>query len=80
MGKTITHHEGLWIKYQMAIKNLTQADIAAYAKCTPPMVSHVIHGRKVSANVCLALVKALGYKSLNELIAAYAKEARHEGR
>ncbi|MDR2246070.1 MAG: hypothetical protein LBE17_05265, partial [Treponema sp.] len=48
MGKTIPHREGLWIKYQMALKNLTRAAIAAYAKCTPPMVSPVIHGRKVS--------------------------------
>lgn len=69
MGKTLTHHEGQWIKYQLAVNNLTQADIAARAKCTPPMVSHVIHGRKVSANVSMVLVKALGYKSLEELIA-----------
>ena len=73
MGKTITHREGLWIKYQMALKNLTQADIAAYAKCTQSMVSHVIHGRKVSANVYLALAKALGYKSFGELKAAHDK-------
>jgi transcriptional regulator with XRE-family HTH domain len=71
MGKTITHREGQWIKYQMALKNLVQADIAAYAKCTQAMVSHVLHGRKVSANVSMALVKALGYKSFDDLIAAY---------
>jgi transcriptional regulator with XRE-family HTH domain len=73
MKTRITIREGQWIKYQMALNNLTQADIAAYAKCTPCMVSHVIHGRKVSANVRMALVKALGYKSLEELIAACGK-------
>ncbi|MDR0707945.1 MAG: hypothetical protein LBF60_08760 [Treponema sp.] len=73
MGKTITHREGLWIKYQMSLKNLVQADIAAYAKCTQAMASHVIHGRKVSANVSMALSKALGYKSFDELIAACGK-------
>jgi transcriptional regulator with XRE-family HTH domain len=73
MRKTLTHREGQWIKYQMALNNLTQLDIAARAGCTGPMVSHVIHGRKVSANVCMTLVKALGYKSLEELIAASGK-------
>lgn len=64
----------------MAFKNLTQTDIAVYANCTLllSMVSHVIHGRKISANVNTALAKGLGYKSFDELIAAYAKEARRE--
>jgi transcriptional regulator with XRE-family HTH domain len=73
MGKTLTHSEGQWIKYQMALKNLTQRDIAARAGCARPMVSEVIHGRKVSANVRAALVKALGYQSFEELIAACGK-------
>jgi predicted transcriptional regulator len=80
MRKTITHHEREWIKYRLALKNLTQVDIAALAGCTSPMVSNVIAGRKVSANVSMALVKELGYKSFDELIAACHKEAQHEGR
>ena len=73
MRKTITRHEKEWIKYRLALQNLTQGDIAARAGCTRPMVSNVIAGCKVSANVSMALVKALGYKSFDELIASYYK-------
>jgi transcriptional regulator with XRE-family HTH domain len=73
MRKTITHSEKEWIKYRLALKGLTQTDIAIRAGCTRPMVSNVIAGRKVSANVSTALAKSLGYKSFDELIAAYDK-------
>jgi transcriptional regulator with XRE-family HTH domain len=68
MGKTLTHREGQWVKYLMALKHLTQADIADSARCTESMVSQIIHGRKVSANVSMALVKALGFTTLDELL------------
>ena len=73
MRKTITHHEREWIKYRLALKNLTQVDIAALAGCTRPMVSNVIAGRKVSANVLAVLLRALGYESFEQLIADCSK-------
>jgi transcriptional regulator with XRE-family HTH domain len=74
MRKTITHHEREWIKYRLALKNLTQVDIAARAGCTPPMVSNVIGGRKNSANVIAVLIRALGYESFDQLIADCRKQ------
>ncbi|MDR3341814.1 MAG: helix-turn-helix transcriptional regulator [Treponema sp.] len=73
MGKKTTHREGHWIKYQMALKDITQADIASRVGCTVSMVSRVIHGRKASAKVSMALVKALGYQSFEEMIATCGK-------
>ena len=74
MKKTITHSEKEWIKYRLALQNLTQGDIAARAGCTRPMVSNVIAGRKVSANVLAVLVRALGYESFEQLIADCSKQ------
>jgi transcriptional regulator with XRE-family HTH domain len=74
MRKTINHSEKEWIKYRMALKGLTQADIAARARCTRPMVTNVIAGRKTSANVTTALVRALGFRSFDELIAGANQE------
>jgi transcriptional regulator with XRE-family HTH domain len=74
MRKTIMHHEREWIKYRLALKNLTQGDIAARAGCTRPMVSNVIAGRKVSANVITVLIRALGYESFDQLLADCSKQ------
>jgi transcriptional regulator with XRE-family HTH domain len=74
MRKTITHREREWIKYRLALSNLTQVDIAARAGCTRPMVSNVIAGRKVSANVLAVLTRALGYESFEQLIADCSKQ------
>jgi transcriptional regulator with XRE-family HTH domain len=73
MRKTINHSKE-WIKYRMALKGLTQADIAARAGCLRPMIANVIAGRKVSANVTTALVRALGFKSFDELITTANRE------
>jgi transcriptional regulator with XRE-family HTH domain len=74
MRKTITYSEKEWIKYRLALKGLTQADIAARARCSRPMVANVLAGRKASANVTTALVKALGFRSFDELIAGANRE------
>lgn len=68
MGK-ITHKETHWLKYQMALKGITQVDIASYAGCTRPMVSQVLHGRKQSVKVRTALAQAFGYASFDTLLA-----------
>lgn len=74
MRKMITHSESEWIKYRLALNNITQTDIAVCAGCTQSMVSQVIHGRKVSVNVTAALAKALEFKSFDELIAGASQE------
>jgi transcriptional regulator with XRE-family HTH domain len=67
----MTHREAQWIKYQMALKRITQDNVAVSAGCSQPMVSQVIRGRKHSTNVCLALTQALGYPSFEKLIEDY---------
>jgi hypothetical protein len=73
MRKTITHSEKEWIKYRLALKGPTQTDTAARTRCTRLMATNVIAGRKTSANVTTALVRALGFRLFDELIAG-AKE------
>jgi transcriptional regulator with XRE-family HTH domain len=74
MKTRITTSEGYWIKYLMSLRNLRQETIANHAECTTSMISHVLHGRKTSVNVCTALAKALGFKSFDELIATVNRE------
>jgi transcriptional regulator with XRE-family HTH domain len=74
MKTRITTSEGYWIKYLMSLRNLTQETIANRAGCTASMVSHILHGRKTSVNVCTALAKALGFRSFDELIVAANRE------
>lgn len=55
MVTTITQKEAYWIKYQMALKGITRADIAKHAGCTLPMVSQVIYGCKGAKRDCQGL-------------------------
>ncbi|MDR2418011.1 MAG: helix-turn-helix transcriptional regulator [Treponema sp.] len=74
MRKPITRREKEWIKYRLALKGLTQTDIVDRTGCSRPIVTNVIAGRKVSVNVTTVLVKALGFGSFDELIAAANQE------
>jgi predicted transcriptional regulator len=65
---SITHKETHRIKYQMALKGITQSAIAKYAGCTQPMVSQVLHGGKQSKKVQKVLASSLGYESFDRLL------------
>jgi transcriptional regulator with XRE-family HTH domain len=72
--RKITYKETHWLKYQMAIKGITQDDIASQAGCSQPMVSQVLYGRKRSVKVRNALAQAFGYTSLENLLIEYEKQ------
>jgi transcriptional regulator with XRE-family HTH domain len=57
----MTHREIQWIKYQMALKRITQKDIATNAGCSQAMVSQYLYGRKRSVKVYKAIKATLGY-------------------
>ena len=65
---SITHKETHRIKYQMALKGITQSAIARYARYSQPMVSQVLHGGKQSKNVQKVLAGSLGYESFDQLL------------
>jgi predicted transcriptional regulator len=68
MGTFIIRKETYWIKYLIALKGTTLTDISNYARCTPSMVSQVLHGRKQSARVKKIIAETLGYDSFANLV------------
>ena len=70
MGITITPQKGCWINYQLRLRSITQATVAAKAGCNNRMVSDFLRGRKNSEKVKKALAEILEYKSFEALISA----------
>jgi transcriptional regulator with XRE-family HTH domain len=62
--REITESQGCWIKFKMALKGITQYDIAIQADCSPQMVSQVLRGRKNSDRVKAAIIYILGGECL----------------
>jgi transcriptional regulator with XRE-family HTH domain len=64
---------GLFIRNQLALKNLRVKDIAQKAKCTMSLVSQVLNGDLRSEKIEGILAESLGYESFGQLIAAAPK-------
>jgi len=79
MGITITPKKGCWIKYQLALRNLTNQTVANKAGLSTQMVTNFIKGRKNSARIRAALADVLGYPSFEALIAASRGHISGEG-
>lgn len=71
----LSSDKGKWITYQLRLRNLTHADIAARAGCSRPTVSNVLAGRVSSSNVYTVLSRILGFSTMSELLAYSAKTA-----
>lgn len=74
----MTHREIQWIKYQMALKRITQKDIATSAGCSQAMVSQYLYGRKQSIKVYNAIMATMGY-DFHKLLAGLAGYEEHGG-
>lgn len=66
---------GKWIGYQMKLRGVTQADVAARAGRKRVTVGNVLSGLISSGAVYNALAETLGYEGFDELLAAAPKEA-----
>jgi hypothetical protein len=74
-GIRIKPKEGLWIKYQLALRDLTIEAFARQNGVRGMAVSSVLKGRSASARLRMAMVRTLGYPSFEAMIA----EARGKG-
>lgn len=73
-NRTIGHIYGGWIKYQLALINVSQTDIAEKFGVRDTSVWAVIHGRRTSARIQQAIADALGLPDWQTVLAA-AKRA-----
>lgn len=64
----VTREQGLWIQYQLRLKDATFADVAAEVKCERQAVQGVVSGKWHSKRIEAAVARRLGYKSWNEMV------------
>ena len=76
--RLIGNAESCWLRYQLALKGITQEDVAAKSSRAFSMVSMVISGERRSKNVETALAEMLGYGSWDELRTAASANAEKE--
>jgi len=60
-----------WLKYHMALKGSSQADVARLTGYCQSMVSKTIRGLKTSAKIDLAVANVLGYRTFERMEAAF---------
>ncbi|MGL4986245.1 MAG: hypothetical protein ACRC5H_03800 [Treponemataceae bacterium] len=75
VGEPISFKTGCWIKYQLNLFRISQADIAKKANCHGVIVSQFLGGVKNSNRTRAAIASLLGYKSFDDLLAAARREA-----
>ena len=68
MAQKLTRAQGCWIKYQLDLNKITQEAVSDMSDCSSTMVSQYLKGRKASEPVEIALMKLLGYNSMQQLL------------
>ena len=70
VGIRIKPNEGLWITYQLRLRGLSQANIAAKLGVRRQSVNQILRGLMRSTRIEESLYQALGYPSFEAMIAA----------
>jgi hypothetical protein len=70
LGIRINPKEGLWIKYQLGLRDITLTEFGKCYGCKDSTVSAVLRGLRKSAPLEAALYRFLGYSSFEAMIAA----------
>ena len=65
----LSRSEGKWVGYQLKLRGLTQATVAAYSNKARNTVANVLTGRISSLSVYTALCSLLGYDCIGALLA-----------
>jgi len=68
IGIRIKPKEGLWIVYQLKLKGISQADMAARLGVKPGTINGILRGIRHSTRIEDALYKTLGYPSFEAMI------------
>ncbi len=66
--------QGAWISYQLKVRGIRQADIAASVGVTQTSVNRIIYGARTSAKIRRAVAASIGFNSWNDLIAHIGQE------
>ena len=70
LGIRIKPREGLWVKYQLRLKDMTLSDFARAHGVTTATASGVFGGLRRSERLETAMYQLLGYPSFEAMIAA----------
>jgi len=73
LGIRIKPKEGLWIKYQLGLNEISLTNIAERLGVSVPVISAVLRGKRKSAFIEKGVSQALGYSSFETMIAAAHK-------
>jgi hypothetical protein len=73
MAQKITYAQGCQIKYRLNLGRITQETVAKHAGCSSVMVAQFLAGVKGSKRVEFALLKLLGYKSLDHIFETFGR-------
>jgi transcriptional regulator with XRE-family HTH domain len=69
-GIRIKPKEGLWIKYQLGLQEISLSDFANRQGVSTATVSDVLRGKRKSAPIERGVCQILGYPSFETMIAA----------
>ena len=75
-NRTLGHIYGGWIKYQLALINVSQTDIAEKFGVRDTSVWAVIHGRRTSARIQQEIAEVLGLPNWQAVLAAAKRAAK----
>jgi transcriptional regulator with XRE-family HTH domain len=73
LGIRIKPKEGMWIKYQLGLRDISLTDFAQRQGVSTATVSDVLRGKRKSAPIEQGVSKLLGYPSFEQMIAAAHK-------